>query len=225
MRLLPPPEPSTQRGSSRRSSRHLPAGSRKSANPHPHPYPVPYPSGDPVPDPTPGPGPLPSGDSGGEAAPSGGADAPDADADGGGEEHESTRDGVLDSALAARLGSVVGVFRDDDPGRSISRARHIWQGSRLPEAGFLPLLDEAATHTKHALSAGMIKRGEPGRRKAMPYFFAILEDLARERAGQMSLPEPAVVAMRSDASGKTPARRAGPAESAPARAAAAGGAS
>jgi hypothetical protein len=37
--------------------------------------------------------------------------------------------------------------------------------------------------TQERISVGGVGRGEPGRREAMPYFFAVLRDLVRQHVG------------------------------------------
>jgi hypothetical protein len=80
-------------------------------------------------------------------------------------------------ALVERCG---GDFRDDDPARSRARAHHIWWGSGLPRGRFLGLVEIARTRTLEQVSRGQVRGGQPGQRRAMGYFFAILEELARD---------------------------------------------
>jgi hypothetical protein len=76
-------------------------------------------------------------------------------------------------------------FRDDDPTRSRTRAHHIWWNSGLPRGRFLTLLDLARERTLEQVSRGRVRGGQAGQRKAMGYFFAILDDLAREEIGRL----------------------------------------
>jgi hypothetical protein len=76
-------------------------------------------------------------------------------------------------------------FRDDDPARSRARAHHIWWNSGLPRGRFLALLDLARERTLEQVSRGRVRGGQAGQRKAMGYFFAILDDLAREEIGRL----------------------------------------
>jgi hypothetical protein len=73
-------------------------------------------------------------------------------------------------------------FRDNDPDQSARIALGIWWGSRIRGHRFVQLLQESTKRTSARVSLGTVKRGEPGQREAMPYFFAILRDLvAQER--------------------------------------------
>jgi hypothetical protein len=48
---------------------------------------------------------------------------------------------------------------------------------------FVQLAQEASKRTSERVSLGSVERGAPGRRAAMPYFFAVLRDLvAQDRA-------------------------------------------
>lgn len=97
------------------------------------------------------------------------------------EEDDRYRDPELDAFIDGRAGP----YRDDDPERSRLRAQRLWWNSGLPAVRFRALLAEAAAVTNRMISAGYVERGAAGRRHAMPYFFAVLEDLVRrERAAQ-----------------------------------------
>jgi hypothetical protein len=76
-------------------------------------------------------------------------------------------------------------LRDDDPARSHARAHHIWWNSGLPRARFLTLVEQARDRTREQVSRGKVRSGQPGQRRAMGYFFAILEDLARDEADRL----------------------------------------
>jgi hypothetical protein len=69
-------------------------------------------------------------------------------------------------------------FWDDDPNRSVRAAIRLWWGSGLRGRHFVQLLQEATSRTSERVLLGTIKQGVPGRREAMPYFFAILRELA-----------------------------------------------
>src|SRR5260370_42202074 len=74
-------------------------------------------------------------------------------------------------------------FRDDDPDQSVRTATRLWWGSGMRGRRFIQLVREASRRTSERVSVGSVQRGAPGRREAMPYFFAILRDLvAQERA-------------------------------------------
>jgi hypothetical protein len=91
------------------------------------------------------------------------------------------------SRFASELETLVlaagGRFRDDDPDQSVRTAIRLWSGSHMRGRRFVQLVQEASSRTSERVSLGSVERGTPGRREAMPYFFAILRDLvAQERA-------------------------------------------
>ncbi|MGE3913942.1 MAG: hypothetical protein AB7K36_31650 [Chloroflexota bacterium] len=82
--------------------------------------------------------------------------------------------------LAAQIERFGRELRDDDPARSHARAHHAWWNSGLPRARFLQLAETAYARTLEQVSRGRVRSGAAGQRRAMGYFFAILEDLARD---------------------------------------------
>jgi hypothetical protein len=68
-------------------------------------------------------------------------------------------------------------FRDNDVEASVITAIRLWWGSRLRGRRFAQLVSEAREVTQKRISLGVVEQGEPGRRQAMPYFFAVLRDL------------------------------------------------
>jgi hypothetical protein len=86
------------------------------------------------------------------------------------------------AALVERSGTD---FRDDDPHRSRARAHHIWWNSGLPRAQFLSLVEMARERTLEQISRGRVRSGTPGQRRSMGYFFAILEELARDESERL----------------------------------------
>jgi hypothetical protein len=76
-------------------------------------------------------------------------------------------------------------FLDDDPQRSRARAHHIWWNSGLPRPRFLTLVEIAREKTLEQISRGRVRGGQAGQRRAMGYFFAILDDLARDEADRL----------------------------------------
>jgi len=84
-------------------------------------------------------------------------------------------------AVAAGVASVE--FRDDDPGRTREVMAHLWWNSGLRERRFCALLQEARRITKARMASGEVQLGEPGRRRATPYFVAVLRDLLAATAG------------------------------------------
>jgi hypothetical protein len=84
--------------------------------------------------------------------------------------------------LSVRIEAYGREFRDDDPARSRARAHHVWWNSGLPRGRFLTLVEQARDLTREQVSRGKVKSAAAGQRRAMGYFFAILEDLARDEA-------------------------------------------
>src|SRR5438876_351572 len=67
-------------------------------------------------------------------------------------------------------------FRDNDVEASVSTVIRLWWTSRLRGRRFAQLVDQARSITQQRISLGVIEHGQPGRREAMPYFFAVLRD-------------------------------------------------
>lgn len=76
-------------------------------------------------------------------------------------------------------------FRDDDPTRSRARAHHIWWNAGLPRGRFFSLVEMARERTLDQISRGRVRGGQAGQRRAMGYFFAILEELARDETDRL----------------------------------------
>jgi hypothetical protein len=74
-------------------------------------------------------------------------------------------------------------FRDNDVEASVKTATRLWWTSRLRGRRFAQLVQNAREITHARISLGGVERGEPGRREAMPYFFAVLQDLFKEARG------------------------------------------
>jgi hypothetical protein len=68
-------------------------------------------------------------------------------------------------------------LRDNDIEASVAAAVRLWWSSRLRGRRFAQLVYLARDVTRQRISLGVVQGGEPGRRKAMPYFFAVLRDL------------------------------------------------
>jgi hypothetical protein len=68
-------------------------------------------------------------------------------------------------------------LHDDDIEASVATAIRLWWTSRLRGRRFAQLVYQARDVTRQRISLGVVQRGEPGRRKAMPYFFAVLRGL------------------------------------------------
>jgi hypothetical protein len=76
--------------------------------------------------------------------------------------------------------SAAAAFRDNDVEASIAVAVRLWWSSRLRGRRFAQLLRQARDVTQARISVGVVERGEPGRRQAMPYFLAVLRDLVNQ---------------------------------------------
>ncbi len=68
-------------------------------------------------------------------------------------------------------------FRADDVEASITAALHLWWTSHLRGRRFAQLVQQAHAVTYERISVGGVEHGAPGRREAMPYFWAVLRDL------------------------------------------------
>jgi len=78
-------------------------------------------------------------------------------------------DGVRATALA---------LRDNDVEASVDTVMRLWWTSGVRGRRFAQLLHEAREVTQERVSLGVVERGQPGRREAMPYFMAVLRQLA-----------------------------------------------
>ncbi|MCC7369481.1 MAG: hypothetical protein IT306_13720 [Chloroflexi bacterium] len=96
-----------------------------------------------------------------------------------------TADPGENAELAAIIERYGQHLRDDDPRRSLARAQHAWWNSGLPRARFLTLVEMAYTKTVDQVSRGRVRSGPAGQRRAMGYFFAVLEELARDEADRL----------------------------------------
>jgi len=68
-------------------------------------------------------------------------------------------------------------FRDDDSEVSVKTVVRLWWRSGLRSRRFAKLVRQAREVTQVRVSLGLVKRGQAGRREAMPYFLAVLQDL------------------------------------------------
>jgi hypothetical protein len=85
--------------------------------------------------------------------------------------------------IEAGVRAAAAAFRDNDADASVSTAVRLWWTSRLRGRRFAQLVQQAKAVTQQRISLSVVERGEPGRRQAMPYFFAVLRDLVdQERA-------------------------------------------
>ena len=85
-------------------------------------------------------------------------------------------DGVRVAAVA---------FRDNHVEASVQVAIRMWWTTRLRGRRFARLVHQARELTQERISLGTVDRGAAGQREAMPYFFAVLRDLAlQDRRGR-----------------------------------------
>ena len=97
----------------------------------------------------------------------------------------STSSSAESPELTAAIEQYGRQLRDAVPERSHTRAHHVWWNSGLPRARFLALAETAYTRTVEQVSRGRVRSGAAGQRRAMGYFFAILEDLTREETERL----------------------------------------
>jgi hypothetical protein len=71
-------------------------------------------------------------------------------------------------------------LRDNNVEASVVLAVRLWWTSHLRGRRFAQLVYQARERTRRRISLGVVARGEPGRREAMPYFFAMLRDLVEQ---------------------------------------------
>jgi hypothetical protein len=68
-------------------------------------------------------------------------------------------------------------FCDNDVEASVTTAVRLWWTGHLRGRRFAQLVYQARDVTRQRISLSVVEHGEPGRREAMPYFFAVLRDL------------------------------------------------
>ena len=93
-------------------------------------------------------------------------------------QHERTSRFVGEIDSSVRSAAVE--LRDNNVEASIATAVRLWWTSRLRGRRFAQLVYQARELTRRRISLGVVEHGEPGRREAMPYFFAVLCDLAEQ---------------------------------------------
>src|SRR5438445_10051582 len=80
------------------------------------------------------------------------------------------------------LGKVSVSLHDNDATRSCSTGHHLWWSSKLPRQTFLQFTEHALRVTKRKIGTAQVRLGDPGTRRAMPYFFAVLRNELTEVA-------------------------------------------
>jgi hypothetical protein len=93
-------------------------------------------------------------------------------------QHERGSRFQVDIEVSVRVAAVA--FRDNDIETSVAAAVHLWLGSGLRGRRFAQLVRRAREVTRERVSLGLVERGRPGRREAMPYFLAVLQDLVSQ---------------------------------------------
>jgi hypothetical protein len=104
---------------------------------------------------------------------------------------QSERSSRSQAQLESSIRSAATAFRDNDVEASTITVTRLWWTSRLRSRRFAQLIQQARDVTQQRISLGVIQKGDPGRREAMPYFFAVLHDLVdqhRLRSGRRSGP-------------------------------------
>jgi hypothetical protein len=95
-------------------------------------------------------------------------------------QHERASRFQVDIEQAVRSAAMA--FRDNNVDASTETVIRLWWTSRLRGRRFAQLLQQARQLTQQRISLGAIERGQPGQREAMPYFLAVVRQLAeRER--------------------------------------------
>jgi len=99
------------------------------------------------------------------------------------------RSSLFRAQIESSIRSASTMFGDNDVESSVTTAVRLWWTSRMRGRRFAQLVRHARDVTQQRMSLGVIQKGEPGQREAMPYFFAVLRDLVNReppRAGQHS---------------------------------------
>ncbi len=103
-------------------------------------------------------------------------------------QHERASRFEVDIEQAVRVAAAT--FRDNDVETSIAVVLRLWWTSRLRGRRFAQLVAHARGLTAARISVGGVKRGEPGQREAMPYFLAVLRQLAERERLKVQEPRP-----------------------------------
>ena len=93
---------------------------------------------------------------------------------------QSERASRLQVDIEQEVRTAAAAFRDNDVEASITLTVRLWWSSRLRGRRFAQLLRRARDVTQARISVGVVERGEPGHRQAMPYFLAVLRDLINQ---------------------------------------------
>jgi hypothetical protein len=93
---------------------------------------------------------------------------------------QSERGSRFQMDIEQEVRTAAAAFRDNDVEASTAIAVRLWWSSRLRGRRFAQLLRQARDVTQARISVGVVERGEPGRRQAMPYFLAVLRGLINQ---------------------------------------------
>jgi hypothetical protein len=97
---------------------------------------------------------------------------------------QAERTSRYQSEIETAVRSAALVFRADDVEASVTAAVHLWWTSHVRGRRFAQLVHQARSVTQERVSVGGVERGDPGQRDAMPYFWAVLRDLASQHTGE-----------------------------------------
>ncbi len=100
---------------------------------------------------------------------------------------QNERTSRYQAEIESSIQGAAAAFRDNDVDASVTTAIRLWWASRLRGRRFVQLVSHARQVTQERISLGLVEHGQPGRREAMPYFFAVLGDLVeqhRPRSGR-----------------------------------------
>jgi hypothetical protein len=95
---------------------------------------------------------------------------------------QSERTSRFQTEIEDGVRSVAVAFRDNAVEASVSTAVRLWWSSHLRGRRFAQLVRQAFEVTQARISLGVVERGDAGQREAMPYFLAVLRDLATNDA-------------------------------------------
>ena len=95
---------------------------------------------------------------------------------------QSERTSRFQTEIEEGVRSAAVAFRDNDVEASVSTAVRLWWSSHLRGRRFAQLVRQAFEVTQARISLGVVERGDAGQREAMPYFLAVLHDLATNDA-------------------------------------------
>ena len=93
---------------------------------------------------------------------------------------QSERSSRFQAQIESSIRTAAMSFRDNDVETSVTTGFRMWWTSCMRGRRFSQLVQQARDVTQQRISLGVIQKGDPGRREAMPYFFAVLHDLVEQ---------------------------------------------